>query len=177
MQVVPRKRRTRADSQEMAKRFLMPSLSPEKRERLIERLKSPDKPTVRQLAEEFGTSFAVINRLSHQIAVQDGTIADRRIQTYVRRLGRELPVKERVRLLAELARTPNRGGETQLRAIMRADELEGIVTAKERREGADNSGAVQPMFVLPPGSKIAVAVQTPEDAKPSDSKAIQMGRE
>lgn len=102
-----------------------------------------------EVAKELGLSAAKVSRLKKQMEsqVQDTTpsTGDAARDEYRRKLRELLPVSERAKRLADLARSKQPA--VALRAIELADEISGL--------GADQQQmpALVPMFALPEGTK------------------------
>lgn len=106
---------------------------------------------------------------------------------YRRRTRRALPVRKRVEILKEIAqgvpftvecdaehvdatgkkvkcgnvlrfKLPAASASERLKAVQYLDELEGLVSAKARREIEAGGSSVQPLFGLPPGTMLAAMV-------------------
>lgn len=104
------------------------------------------------IAAQVGVSRDFVTALAKKLNSGGDELADKRIRSYQRQIGKALPIAERVRVYAEIVKgeAEPKGAFSQLSALKRVEELEGIVTAKERRESADNSVPQLPaMFSLP----------------------------
>ena len=76
-------------------------------------------------------------------------------QEFIRLLNTEIPIAVRAKQLAKLARmTGSKTAAVGLRALQEINSVCGLSSDKPREAG--------PMFVLPEGTKIAIAVQTVE---------------
>lgn len=108
-----------------------------------------------EIAELTGLSRFTVNNLNRKI--QPGnTHAENLKAEYQRRFRTALPVRERVAIYTEIAKA--RHPFASKAALARIEELEGIVTEKERRESASNAVSAAPvaLFVLPGGSGVSV---------------------
>lgn len=104
-----------------------------------------------ELALELDVSDDVVGRIAKKLANGEDELAAKRVHSFRRQIGKSLPMSERVRVYAEIVKgeADSKGAFSQLSALKRVEELEGIVTRKEQREVTDNSVPVlPPMFVL-----------------------------
>jgi hypothetical protein len=85
--------------------------------------------------------------------------AQSKLEEYQTQMQTHLPIQKRAELLAKIAKQ-NDSPFAQLKALKRADELDGIVTDVERLKArkTDEEREYQPMFVLPPGVSVDVVV-------------------
>lgn len=131
------------------------------RQQIADRLQQDPLVNYTELALEVGVSDDVVGRIAKKLHGVDD-LATRRLKSFQTQLGKALPVKERVRKYAEVVRgeVDAKGAFSVLSALKRVEELEGIVTAKERRETADNQAPKLPaMFVLPENAQIDVGIR------------------
>lgn len=122
----------------------------------------PNPPSLRELAKRYGVSHTAIGRLRIQLRGKDPE-AKRQSGAeveglYRRRLRSALPVKERVELLASIARLGRADPNSSFRAICRIDELEGVLTEKDKaaRKEPPAPAPAGPVFILPPGTAVAM---------------------
>lgn len=117
---------------------------------IAERVKQDPLISYSELAAELNVSDDVVGRIARKVAAGDDDLGDKRIRSFQRQIGKELPVRERVMIYADVARGVGdpKSSFSKIAALKRLEELEGVVTAKERKEVADNAGIALPMFVL-----------------------------
>lgn len=148
------------------------SLTDQQREEITALLSQPKPPSMRAVARNLGVTFAAVKYLVDKNAIDSGSLALVRQKSYERRLGKRLPVSDRVKIYASVARGEAAGAKAsdQLRALERIEALEGIVTAREQRESESNQVHVGPLFVLPAAaSPVVDAVRV--DVRPIQDKA------
>jgi len=107
-----------------------------------------------EIADILGVSRSTVTRALRK-ARPDLEDARERLAEYQQRIGEELPVEARVRRYKELVEQ-NSQLMVSLKALERVDALDGIVTAKERKEV--ETGPQQPMFVMPQDSHVVINV-------------------
>lgn len=143
-------------------------LTPEQRDYISAELAKADGLPMRAIARNIGATFEAVKHL----ADKTGARPDRKLRAYGRRLGKRLPIPERVDIYAEIARaslSDVTGGE-KLRALERIDALDGIVTRREQGEIDSNGVHVGPLFVLPAQAAPVVDAVT-VDVRPSQDKS------
>jgi transcriptional regulator with XRE-family HTH domain len=115
--------------------------------------------TQEQIAAELGVSRRTINRDLDEMQ-PSVEVAKTILQRAQDRIRDTMPVEKRVDNYVELAMSAKNEAVRQ-GATQRLDDLDGIVPEREliRAKGHEPQ-AVQPMFVLPPGARIAVAIDT-----------------
>ena len=148
------------------------SLTDQQRAQIQAFLSEKTPPSLREIARRTGASFAAVKHLNDQTAIETGSLAALRIRGYERRLGKRLPVKERVDVYAAVVRGQYEGTRAadRLRALERIEALEGIVTAREQRESESNQVHVGPLFVLP-AQAAPVVDAVIVDVRPEQDKA------
>lgn len=128
---------------------------------IVERLSAAPLTNYSELAVELGVSHDVVGRIARRLAGKPEDQADRQATRLVRQIGKRLSVTDRAMVYETLVRgTCNpKAGFVQKAALQRIEELEGIVTAKEKREVSD-TGPVQPQigFVLPGDTNVDIGV-------------------
>jgi hypothetical protein len=107
----------------------------------------------------------VVQRLDRKTRAEIDA-AQKALQEYRRRLPKALPIAERVAIYARIARKADRNPFAAQRALQRIEELEGIVTKREQRGAEEPQAPPGPMFVLPPGSRVAIAIAPDRDTPP-----------
>ncbi len=122
-------------------------LTEQQRERITKALIDPNGPSMRAIARDNGVSLASVSHL----AVKNDLDPARRLKIYGRRMRKRLPITEKVEVYRSIALGELDGVRPadRLRALERADALEGIVTAREQRESESNQVHVGPLFILP----------------------------
>lgn len=118
---------------------------------IADRLRENPLQNYSELATELDVSDDVVGRIAKKLESGEDALANKRVHSFRRQIGKSLPMSERVRVYAEIVKgeADAKGAFSQLSALKRVEELEGIVTRKEQREVADNSVPVlPPMFVL-----------------------------
>ena len=127
------------------------SLTPEQKAAVIALLEARPRPSLLEISRRTGAKYNAVKHLAVQAAIETGALASVRLRSYERRLGKRLPVSERVGIYASVARGDVEGSRAadRLRALERIEALEGIVTAREQRESESNQVNVGPLFVLP----------------------------
>ena len=109
--------------------------------------------TQTEIAQKLGVSRSSIVRDLEQLRPAQKAVNDRlsELQSEITAI---LPVKERAVKYAQLAKSA-KNEAVSLGALQRIDDLDGIVTEKERiRAKRDEQPANQPMFVFQAGAKI-----------------------
>lgn len=128
---------------------------------IAERLQQNPLQNYSELATELGVSDDVVGRIAKKLANGEDELATKRVQSFRRQIGKSLPMSERVRVYAEIVKgeADSKGAFSQLSALKRVEELEGIVTKKEQRESTDNAVPNLPaMFVLPAGTDMDIGI-------------------
>ena len=148
------------------------SLTDQQRAQIQAFLSEKTPPSLREIARRTGASFAAVKHLNDQTAIETGSLANLRIKAYERRLGKRLPVRDRVEVYAAVVRGQYEGTRAadRLRALERIEALEGIVTAREQRESESNQVHVGPLFVLPANAAPMVDAVV-LDVRPSQDEA------
>jgi hypothetical protein len=106
------------------------------------------KPTVQDVAKVLGVSEKTVTRDLKTVR-PDMKEAQGRLEAYQTQLQKHLPIEKRAELVANIAKRTD-SPFAQLKAIERADELDGIVTDVERMKARRNDQPSEPapMFVL-----------------------------
>lgn len=148
-----KKLRTRRDSRARTtsaprRGFKRSQLSDAQREQARTLIAAQPPLTETEIAQRVGcTRFAIRHLRS---GTQD--TATKALRYYGKRLSKELPLKERVKAYAELARgnIDAKRAFSALKALQRIEELEGIVTKKEQKEAESREAPVAPgpVFVI-----------------------------
>jgi transcriptional regulator with XRE-family HTH domain len=126
--------------------------------------------TQEQIAAQLGVSRSTIvtdlNDL-HPLAVD----ATDKLKSLVDEIANVLPIKDRAEKYAKLA-TSAKNEAVSLGALQRIDDLDGIVTEKERiRAKRETQPEHQPMFALPPGAFVQV-INTQVNATIASSQVL-----
>lgn len=105
------------------------------------------------------TAKAVLRKVTQELeeATKSGSPAEEALERYLRLAETHLPVERRLQLYAFIARRVKTNPFAAQKALERIDALTGIVTMKERKE-AEAKAPPGPMFILPPGTRVAVTV-------------------
>jgi hypothetical protein len=117
--------------------------------------------TQQQIAEQLQVSRAtIVHDLSDMHPAE--TEAVEHLKTLVSEIHAILPVEKRAQKYADLA-TKAKNEAVSLGALQRIDDLDGIVTEKERiRAKRDERPAIQALFMLAPGASIDFGGGTPQ---------------
>lgn len=123
----------------------------------------------REIAQELGVELRTVQRDIHKAAAAQAVVRDT-LSEMQAVLGETITVKTRAMRYAELA-TSAKNEAVSLGALQRIDDLQGIITEKERlrAKGADQA-PVQPMFVLPAGSQVQVTLGMPQHTTTSSNE-------
>lgn len=143
-------------------------LTEQQRETITKALADPNGPSMRAIAREQGVSLASVSHLASKSDLDPA----RRLRIYGMRMRKRLPIPEKVEVYRAIALGELEGVRPadRLRALERADALEGIVTAREQRESESNQVHVGPLFILPAAASPTVdAVRI--DVRPVQDKA------
>ncbi len=110
-----------------------------------------------QIAETLGVSRASITRDLETIRPAQEAVREQCV-ALMTEITSMLPMKDRAVKYVELAKHA-KNEAVSLGALQRIDDLDGIVTEKERiRAKSGTTSEVQPMFVLPQGCNLSVTV-------------------
>lgn len=129
---------------------LRPPIDAAVRQIIAERLQEDPLASHQDIAEQIGVSHDFVTSIAKKLKGEDG-LGERRQKSLQRQIGKTLTVKQRAMVIADVAlgKANAKASFSQLAAVKLANELDNVVTAKERREVADNSAPVlPPMFVL-----------------------------
>lgn len=120
------------------------------------------------IAKALSCSVKTVSRISTQVKA-DINEADSKLATLSKEITAVISVKDRAKRYATLAKSA-KNEAVSLGALQRIDDLDGIVTEKERmRAKRDEQPANQPMFVLPQGAMINVTVNQQNNTISSSS--------
>jgi transposase len=116
--------------------------------------------TQQEIAKELGVSSKSIQR--YQAESKDAiAVVNNALNNMTSEISQILSTKQRAEKYAKLA-IDAKNEAVSLAALGRIDDLEGIVTEKERiRAKAHDSPQVTPLFVLPAGATVQVSVGRP----------------
>jgi transposase len=109
-----------------------------------------------QIATAVGVSTKTVQRVAKEIK-PDVAEVDAKLTEYQTLLRKRLPIKDRVELYDKIARKADSNPFAAMRALERADELDGIITAKDQAREQE-SAPQQAMFVLPGDAKIQLNI-------------------
>lgn len=135
-------------------------LTEDQKAEILAALAQPNRPSYPALGHRYSVAWQVIQNLDKKRKAELGHVKEQPNTTaaaeteasYRRRTKRALPVKDRVLILARIAKGGLEVSATeQLKALQRIDELEGVVTAVQRREAEASGNSAQPLFILPSG--------------------------
>ncbi len=126
-----------------------------KRQAALELLRQKPPPAINHVAKTVGITWQAAKRLSDELA----TAAEKTLETYGREFATALPPSERVRLYAAIARGEVKAAYSQLKALQRMEELEGIVTARESKEEQQQVQQPPALFQLPAGTQVAWSIK------------------
>jgi hypothetical protein len=122
--------------------------------------------THNDIAKVLHCSTRTIKRIAREVR-PDIAEADSKLVLLQREVNRVITVQQRAQKYADLA-TDAKNEAVSLGALQRIDDLDGIVTEKERiRAKRDERPANQPMFQLPAGTAVHVTIN--QAAPPTSS--------
>ncbi len=133
----------------------------ETRQLIADRLSAEPLLSHRQLASEVGVSHEFVNQIAKKINGSDDLGAKRQ-KSLQRQLAKVLPVSARAMVIAQVAKgeATQKLAFAQIAAVKMANELDNVVTEKDRREKADNAVANLPvMFQLPDNTSIDIGIR------------------
>ena len=129
-------------------RIGVPVLSDEQRTQAVALLAATTRPSYAEIGRAVGVHWQVIQRLDRKTRPQIED-AQRTLAEYQRRLPKALPIRERVEILAKIARKADSNPFAAQRALEQINELEGLrALAKKREAEARESHICGPLFVL-----------------------------
>ena len=124
-----------------------------KKTQITHLLGNPDL-THEQIAGLVGCSTKTIQRTAREIE-PDLAEVETKLAEYQRLLRKRLPIQERVELYEKIARKAESNPFAALRALERADALDGILTARDEiRKPFTSEVDHRPLFSLPPGTHV-----------------------
>jgi transcriptional antiterminator len=127
--------------------------------------------THEDIARTVGCSTKTVQRVAREIK-PDVEEAIAKLEEYQTLLNKHLPIKNRVEIYTQIAKKADSNPYAAMKALERADELDGILTAKDEiKRPSQESAEHRPMFILPPGTAISVSVKPYE---PVQSKEIDV---
>jgi uncharacterized protein (UPF0261 family) len=138
-----------------------PPVSPEIRKAIIDRLQSDPSVSHVEIAAEAGVSHDFVDTLAKRLNGQTVDESDKRAKQLARQIGKRLSVADRAMIYEKIARgdANAKSAFSQAAVLKRIEELEGIVTAKEKREVTENTQpTLPPMFVLPSDTNVDIGV-------------------
>lgn len=148
-------------------------MSQEQRDQLAAELAQPNRLSFSKLAEKYGTSASLIQRLNVQVdpvSTHDVSDVDSAATELERRTGERLPPDRLVRALERLVANPKTPPSVRLAAIGMAVELRGVVTRKQRKDAELTQPGAGPVFafnIFPSAAPQAVVVQPVDNAQVS----------
>jgi hypothetical protein len=120
------------------------------------------------IARTVGCSTKTVQRVAREIK-PDVDEALSKLEEYQTLFNKHLPIENRVELYTQIANKADSNPFAAMKALERADDIDGILTAKDEvRRPSQESGETRPMFILPAGTRISVSVKTIEDEKPKE---------
>lgn len=138
---------------------------PQKQRTQITHLLGNPSLTHQQIASAVGVSTKTVQRVAQEIR-PDMEQVEAQLAEYQSQLRERLPIKDRVALYETIARRAESNPFAAMRALERADELDGILTAKDEiRRPAPSGRDHSPMFILPEGTRVQVNVDLRTHAK------------
>jgi len=120
-----------------------------------------------------GCSRKTVQRVAAAIK-PDVQEVEGKLELYGRLLRKKLPIKDRVELYDRIARKAESDPFAAMRALERADELDGILTAKDKSREAETPRPQQPMFIMPPGANVQVNVWNRPEERTVEAPAIDV---
>src|SRR5262249_35933520 len=117
-------------------------------------------PTVQDVAKALGVSVKTVER-DLKMVRPDMKEAQGKLEAYQTQLQKHLPIKKRVELIADIAKD-KKNRFAQLKAIERADDIDGIIPEIERLKVRrnDEPGDNRPLIVFKGGMNIAFGPTT-----------------
>jgi hypothetical protein len=117
----------------------------------------------------------MVQRVAKEIE-PDVDVALSKLEEYQTLLDKHLPITQRVELITKIARKADSNPFAAMRALERADDLDGIIRARdESRRPSQDVGETRPMFLLPAGTHISVSVNPIESEKRKEMTLRQKG--
>jgi len=113
-----------------------------------------------KIAKTVGCSTKTVQRVAKDIRPDLAEI-DAKLEEYGRLVHERLPIRDRVELYERIARKADHNPFAAMRALERVDDLDGILTTKDRQKERREEPPSAPMFILPPGSTISTAPRRP----------------
>lgn len=127
--------------------------------------------TQAEIAAQLHCSVSTIKN-DLQVLAPAKSLAAAQLEVLNAAIGKVISVEERAQKYAQLA-TKAKNEAVSLGALQRIDDLDGIVTEKERiRAKRDDQPANQPMFVLPPGANVNVTIHQQRTTISSESAGL-----
>ena len=125
----------------------------------------------KQIAAMLGCSAQTVRRIADEV-LPGIEQADSKLAVLTREVQQVINVKTRAARYAELA-TSAKNEAVSLGALTRIDDLEGIVTEKERlRLKQAEQKAYQPMFMLPAGTSVSVTVMPASETERAETQRV-----
>jgi hypothetical protein len=144
----------------MSKRTNAQQTAEHRRRKVIALFSDPTAaPKVEDVAKALGVSAKTVARDLKTVR-PDMKEAQGKLEEYQTQIQTHLPIRKRAELLADIAKQ-NDSPFAQLKALERADELDGIITDVERlkaRKAVDSDRQPPPLFVLPEGTHVQVTI-------------------
>lgn len=116
--------------------------------------------TQQEIAELLGISRRTVNRVVKK-AKPDLQEITEKLGEYQRQIASSVSIQTRVARLKALVEQ-DAEKMVALKAIQRIDELDGIVTEREKGRYAEPPREATPMFMLPPGATVTVTMARKE---------------
>ena len=139
--------------------------SQKKRTQIINLLGNPNL-TRAQIAKAVGVSTKTVQRTAKEIK-PDVEEAEQKLAEYQILLQEKLPIQDRVDLYDQIARKAGTNPFAAMKAIQRADDLDGILTAKDAlKQPHEETREHRPMFNLPSGTNVIVNITKRADPEP-----------
>jgi len=124
-----------------------------------------------KIAKTVGCSTKTVQRVAREIRPDLAEI-DARLEEYGRLVRERLPIRDRVELYGRIARKADHNPFAAMRALERVDDLDGVLTAKDRQKERREESSPAPLFILPSGSTISI-----EPARPAINVTPSMNEE
>jgi hypothetical protein len=119
--------------------------------------------THEEIAKAIGCSTKTMQRVSKEIR-PDVQEAEAKLAEYQTLLSKRLLIRDRVELYTKIAKEADSNPFAAMRALERADELDGILTAKDQiKRPSQGPQEYRPMFQFSSDTKIQVNILSDEE--------------
>jgi hypothetical protein len=126
-----------------------------------------------EIADAVGCCKRTVVRVAKEIKPAMKEI-EPELTEYKRLIQERLPLEKRADIVAEIAKDGKKNAFAALKAVQRADDLDGYLTEKDKlKKPLEETREYRPMFTLPQGTNIVVNItQKPDhiDVTPDESE-------